>query len=98
MRSGAVAAAPLQEHLGHFVDARAFRARRRLDVDAYTRQARHFAAIDADEMWMLAVPAAQAFELKPPNMISQLDARDQTGVGKFDQVAIDRGAVESLGR
>jgi len=62
------------------------------------RQALHLAAIDADEMRMLGggvVVAAAQFE--SPGVVARVEPIQQTGVGQFDQAAIQRGFVVAFG-
>ena len=70
IRSGAVAAAPLEQNLGHFADARTLGPGRWLDVDAHGRQARDLAAVHADKMRMVLLRLAGALQFKAPDVIA----------------------------
>ena len=72
-------------------------ARRLLDADAVARQARDFAAIDAEEMGMIA--ARFSFgppQFKSPDVIAHLDSRHDPGLGQLDEIAVDRRPIETL--
>ncbi len=82
-------ATPADVDLDVFVSHRSWDATA-LNLNAHVFEARHVAAIDADEVWMTTM---SAFELESPHVITQITSRYQTHVRQILEVAEERGTV-----
>lgn len=92
----ATPAVPPEEDLSDIADAGAFRAGGGRDVHFHVGQAGDFAAIDAHEVRVLVVVVVTgAAELEPPDMIPQLRAGEQAGLGHVDEIAIGGRPIEA---
>lgn len=110
--SAAAAAAALEQHFGDGADGRPTsrvappgcsgrRCRRRGDRHPHIVEARHLAAGGAQEVRVTAVVAAVSVmpaDLESPDVITNLDAIEQPGLGQLREVSVDRGAVEAPAR
>lgn len=91
-------AAAFEQDLGHLADHAFLGSGGMFDADAAAGQTRDLAAINADEVRMLAGHFASGSpHFKSPNMISQLNSGEDPSVSQLDQVAIDGRPVKTLG-
>ena len=70
------------------------------DRDSHIIQARHLAAAGTDKVRMIpavamAIATSVSLRLEPPDMVSQIDPRDELRLGELGEITVDRRPVEA---
>lgn len=95
----ALVAVAFEEDLSDVADCGRLRAFGGADFDFDVGEAGDGAAIDANEMGVLAggVFAGDRFGFKAPGVVAGVEAGEEAGVGEFDEAAVESRFVVALG-